>query len=196
MSYVVKAREIVLQSLAEKAYKQAPRGKKFRLASGKTSSVVVDASLAMRYGTTFSALKQVIDDMIPDNLEFNVVAGPASGADPLCSGLLELWPELRWCSIRKQAKNHGFDKGLITGPIEKGDRVLLLEDVLTTGRSLGRAVDEVKSAGCIIVGAVVLVDRREFGGRRTIENLIKPAKLKSVFTLAEIRTFRKQHKIS
>jgi Orotate phosphoribosyltransferase len=69
--------------------------------------------------------------------------------------------------VRKQAKEHGTGK-LIEGPFQSGDRVAIIEDVITTGGSALRAADAVRNAGGIVAGVLALVDREE-GGREAIE---------------------------
>jgi orotate phosphoribosyltransferase len=74
--------------------------------------------------------------------------------------------------VRKEAKTHGTGK-LLEGPFRKGDRVAVIEDVLTTGGSALRAIDAVRAAAGIVVGVLALVDREE-GGRQAIEQIGVP----------------------
>jgi orotate phosphoribosyltransferase len=69
--------------------------------------------------------------------------------------------------VRKEVKSHGTGK-LLEGPFQKGDRVAVIEDVITTGGSALRAIDAVRTAGGAVVGVLALVDREE-GGRQAIE---------------------------
>jgi orotate phosphoribosyltransferase len=70
--------------------------------------------------------------------------------------------------VRKEAKAHGTSR-LIEGPFQEGDRVAVIEDVITTGGSALRAVDAVHNAGGTVVGILALVDREE-GGRDALES--------------------------
>jgi orotate phosphoribosyltransferase len=74
---------------------------------------------------------------------------------------------LRAFTVRKEAKTHGTGK-LVEGPFEVGDRVAIIEDVITTGGSARRAIDAVRAAGGVVAGVLALVDREE-GGRQAIE---------------------------
>ena len=74
---------------------------------------------------------------------------------------------VRAFTVRKEAKQHGTGK-LIEGPFESGDRVVVVEDVITTGGSALKAIDAIRAAGGNIVGVLALVDRQE-GGREAIE---------------------------
>jgi orotate phosphoribosyltransferase len=79
-------------------------------------------------------------------------------------------PSRQWRTfvVRKQAKDHGLGK-LIEGAYGVGDRAVIVDDVLTSGGSLLKAVDAARSAGLSVTHAVVIVDRKEQDGRRTVE---------------------------
>jgi orotate phosphoribosyltransferase len=74
---------------------------------------------------------------------------------------------LRAFTVRKEPKAHGTGK-LLEGPIREGDRVAIIEDVITTGGSALRAIEAVRSAKASVAGVLALVDREE-GGRQAIE---------------------------
>jgi orotate phosphoribosyltransferase len=76
-------------------------------------------------------------------------------------------PPMRAFTVRKEAKGHGTGK-LVEGPFVPGDRVVIVEDVITTGGSALRAVEAVRGAGGTVTGVLALVDREE-GGREAIE---------------------------
>ena len=69
--------------------------------------------------------------------------------------------------MRKEAKTHGTGN-LIEGPFQSGDRVVVVEDVITTGKSALQAIDSIKQAGGQIQGILAIVDRED-GGREKIE---------------------------
>ncbi|MCA1838051.1 MAG: orotate phosphoribosyltransferase, partial [Actinobacteria bacterium] len=69
--------------------------------------------------------------------------------------------------VRKETKAHGTGK-LIEGPFREGDRVAVIEDVITTGGSALRAIEAVRAAKGTVAGVLALVDREE-GGRQAIE---------------------------
>jgi orotate phosphoribosyltransferase len=74
---------------------------------------------------------------------------------------------VRGFTVRKEAKQHGTGK-LIEGPFQAGDKVVVVEDVITTGGSALKAVDAIRAAGGEVLGVLSLVDRQE-GGREAIE---------------------------
>jgi len=95
------------------------------------------------------------------------VGGLTLGADPISYAIAyasaETGSPLRAFTVRKEAKAHGTGQ-LIEGPFHSGDRVAVIEDVITTGGSALRAVDAVRAAGGTVAGVLALVDREE-GGR-------------------------------
>jgi len=95
------------------------------------------------------------------------VGGLTLGADPISYAIAyasaETASPLRAFTVRKEAKAHGTGR-LIEGPFHAGDRVAVIEDVITTGGSALRAVEAVRAAGGTVAGVLALVDREE-GGR-------------------------------
>ena len=104
------------------------------------------------------------------------VGGLTLGADPIAYAIsyasAHAGSPIRAFTVRKQAKAHGTGK-LIEGPFAAGDRVVIVEDVITTGSSAARAVDAVRAAGGTVLGVLALVDRDE-GGRALLEGLGLP----------------------
>jgi orotate phosphoribosyltransferase len=100
------------------------------------------------------------------------VGGLTLGADPvafaICRETATSAQPLRAFTVRKEAKTHGTGN-LIEGPFRDGDKVLIVEDVITTGKSALQAIDAIKNAGGDIVGVLAVVDRED-GGREAIEN--------------------------
>ena len=95
------------------------------------------------------------------------VGGLTLGADPISYAIAyasaETASPLRAFTVRKEAKAHGTGR-LIEGPFHAGDRVAVIEDVITTGGSALRAVEASRAAGGTVAGVLALVDREE-GGR-------------------------------
>lgn len=98
------------------------------------------------------------------------VGGLTLGADPIAYALAmasATTPRpVRAFTVRKEAKAHGAGK-LIEGPFRAGDRVVVIEDTVTTGNSARTAATAVRAAGGDIVGVLALVDREE-GGREAL----------------------------
>jgi orotate phosphoribosyltransferase len=102
---------------------------------------------------------------VPDS-----VGGLTLGADPIAYALAYASAAtsrpLRAFTVRKEAKSHGAGK-LIEGPFQSGDRVVVIEDTVTTGNSARTAATAVRAAGGDVVGVLALVDREE-GGREAL----------------------------
>jgi len=153
----------LLSLLAERS---ARRGQ-FTLASGRQSTLYIDARL-----TTMSpdglALIGPLGLAALRATDWNVTAigGLTLGADPISYAIayasaLSGTP-LRAFTVRKEAKSHGTGR-LIEGPFREGDRVAVIEDVITTGGSALRAVEAIRAGGGIVAGVLALVDREEGG---------------------------------
>lgn len=104
------------------------------------------------------------------------VGGLTLGADPISYAIAHasaLEAEagtggmVRSFTVRKEAKQHGTGK-LIEGPFQAGDKVVVVEDVITTGGSALKAAEAIRAAGGEILGVLALVDREE-GGREALE---------------------------
>ena len=114
------------------------------------------------------------------------VGGLTLGADPIAYAIsyasAHAASPIRAFTVRKEAKAHGTGK-LIEGPFVAGDRVVIVEDVITTGSSAARAVEAVRAGGGTVLGVLALVDRDE-GGRASLEGLVLP--VVSLVSAAEI----------
>jgi len=183
------SRERLLAMLQKKSVRYGD----FVLASGGRSSFYVDCKL-----TTFDPLGatlcgELMHEMICEfaasrGLELDAVGGLTMGSDPLALaiGMQSLKSKtakpLQVFSVRKSPKAHGQNK-LIEGNFRAGDRVVVLDDVVTRGESTIKAIDAVKEAGGRIEFVAVLVDREE-GGRQKISELGYP--VVSLFTRKEV----------
>ena len=158
------------------------------LSSGKRSSYYVDARQVLLdpEGATLAGLLgyQALAPASP-----RAVGGLTLGADPLvCAISAAAWGDgVRWTGffVRKEAKKHGLQQW-IEGPfIEEGTPVCVVDDVLTSGGSLGKALEAARRAGGDVRGALVVVDREE-GGREALETQLAGAPLIALFTAGEI----------
>ena len=159
------------------ARRSARRGQ-FTLASGKQSTLYIDARLTTMSPDGLALIGPLgLAALRGSGWRVQSVGGLTLGADPVsyaisyasalaASGTNEERP-LRVFTVRKEAKAHGTGK-LIEGTFEPGDRVAVVEDVITTGGSALRAVAAVRAAGGEVAGVLALVDREE-GGREALE---------------------------
>jgi orotate phosphoribosyltransferase len=128
----------------------------FTLTSGKKSNFYVDIKQA---STNPSILDEIAEDMARRIKEEEKIAGMELGAVPLAVALA-LKTNLPYLIIRKKSREHGTGK-LIEGNMGEGDKILLVEDVTTTGSSLVTAAEIIRQAGGEVYRALVVVDREE-----------------------------------
>lgn len=158
------------------ATRSAKRGD-FVLASGRRSNLYVDCRLtAMSPDGQMLIGRAGLAALRASGWPVDAVGGLTLGADPIAYAIAHasaLAAErgdgemVRAFTVRKEAKQHGTGK-LIEGPFQSGDRVVVVEDVITTGGSALKAVEAVRAAGGTVLGVLALVDREE-GGREAIE---------------------------
>ncbi len=128
----------------------------FTLTSGRRSSWYVDARQVTFRGDCLEVVGRAVLDAVA-GMPFDAVGGLTLGADPVglavaaCSGR-------RAFAVRKEAKGHGAG-GRMAGAIRPGDRVLVVDDAVTTGGSTLQAVEAVRDYGCEVVAAACLLDR-------------------------------------
>lgn len=168
------------------ATRSARRGD-FTLASGKRSSLYIDARLT----TMTPEGQQLIGRLGLQSIRAagwpcDAVGGLTLGADPIayaiCHASAGTEAPVRSFTVRKEPKAHGTGRQ-VEGPLARGDRVVVVEDVITTGGSAARAIDALRREGALPVAVLALVDREE-GGREHLESLGLP--VRSLATASEI----------
>lgn len=153
---------------------RSTRRGEFTLASGRTSSLYIDARLTTMSPEGLALIGPLgLRVMRDENWQVDAVGGLTLGADPIAYAIsyasaLEGRSLIRAFTVRKEAKNHGTGQ-LIEGPFRAHDRVVVVEDVITTGASVLRAAEAIRSAGGQVVGVLAVVDREE-GGREALES--------------------------
>lgn len=163
--------------LALLANRSAKRGD-FVLASGRRSNLYIDCRLTAMSPEGQLLIGRVgLKALAEQKWDADSVGGLTLGADPISYAIAHasaLAHEanlnrkmVRAFTVRKEAKQHGTGK-LVEGPFASGDRVVVIEDVITTGGSALKAVDSIRTAGGNILGVLALVDREE-GGREALE---------------------------
>jgi orotate phosphoribosyltransferase len=140
---------------------------RFTLASGRESTHYVDARLTTMSPEGLATIGPLALEAIRSrNWPVDAVGGLTLGADPIAYAIalasVTAPPLVRAFTVRKEAKQHGTGR-LIEGPMREGDRVVVLEDVITTGGSALRAAEAVQQAGARVSGILALVDREEDG---------------------------------
>lgn len=168
------------------AERSARRGH-FVLASGRTSDLYIDCRLTTMSPEGLALIGPFALDTIRATFgAVDAVGGLTLGADPISYAIAYAsasnQPLVRAFTVRKEAKAHGAGRQ-VEGPIRDGDRVVVIEDVITTGGSALRAVEVLRSQNVTILGVLALVDREE-GGREALEQA--GLKVCSLTTASEI----------
>jgi orotate phosphoribosyltransferase len=159
---------------------------KFTLSSGKESDYYIDARLTTLHPEGVYLVGEIFLDEIAKSPEIKAVGGPTMGADPIVGSILALSNQkgvpLSGFLVRKGEKDHGTGK-LIEGNLKSGQSVAIVEDVLTTGKSIFWAIDAVGKSGALVKKVLVIVDREE-GGRERVEE--KGYEFFSIFRIGEL----------
>lgn len=161
---------------------EAVRFGDFLLASGRRSSVYVDVKRAWTDPNRLRALARAFAARVRPG---EALAGVELGAVPLVVATA-LETGRPFVIIRKQAKEHGT-RLPFEGDVAPGARFLILEDVSTSGGSVVRSVELLRSAGATVERAVVVVDREE-GAREKLQSI--GVELEALATLDEVRRVR------
>ena len=154
--------ERLISILAERS---ARRGRQSTLYIDARLTTLSPEGLALIGPLALAALRQ-------STWQVDAIGGLTLGADPISYAIAYASASsdapLRAFTVRKEAKAHGTGR-LIEGPFREGDRVAVVEDVITTGGSALRAVEAIRAAGGTVSGVLALVDREE-GGRAALED--------------------------
>ena len=169
--------------LVEKSYREGD----FVLASGRRSDYYFDCRVTALHAEGSWLIGTLFNHMLSE-MDIKGVGGMTMGADPLVAATTVISHEqgrpLHGLLVRKEAKGHGtgqYVEGL--GNFSTGDRVAMLEDVVTTGGSLLKACDRIRDAGLSIVAVCAILDREE-GGREKLREA--GYDLLALFTRAEL----------
>ncbi len=156
----------------------------FKLTSGKISPYYIDLRIIPSFPDAFQEICVFYQTLIEENVgadNFERIAGIPVAGMPFAS-LVAYQFRKPFLYIRKEAKLHGRQKR-IEGILAPGDRILLIDDLVTSGLSLKTAAETLRAEGGVVSNAVVLLDREE-GGR---ENLAKVnIKLHSLVKVSEV----------
>jgi len=127
------------------------------LASGELSRDFIDGKAALSRGEDLRLACEVILENVGD-LEFDAVGGLTMGADQF-SHVIAVLSGAQWFVVRKEPKGRGTNKLVEGGKVGEGWRVLLVDDVVTTGGSIQKAHDAIVGLGATVVAAATFVDR-------------------------------------
>ena len=148
----------LIQELRSDILKYAVKTGDFTLASGAKSTYYIDLSNYSLSTKGMHAIAKAFHAMVL-KLDFDAIGGPVLGACPLVCGLVARFPFQRGFFVRKATKEHG-NKSLIEGELKPKDKVIILEDVVTSGKSVLDAAKHVRDdLHCEVVGIYSVIDR-------------------------------------
>lgn len=156
----------------------------FTLASGRSATYYLDCRQVTLDGRAANLIAEGMLDLMRDDPP-DAVGGMAIGADPITAAVITCGSQrglpLRGFIVRKEAKQHGRQQ-MVEGPVHSGDRVVIVEDVVTTGGSALQAIDHAEAHGLKVIGVMAVVDRLE-GGREAFAARGYP--LRTLFTVQD-----------
>jgi orotate phosphoribosyltransferase len=161
----------------------------FTLASGRQSNYYFNCKPTTLDPEGMNLIGGVIFDMVKDS-SITAAGGLTLGADPIANALsvisYQKGKPIKSFIVRKDVKDHGT-KSAIEGNVKAGDRVLIIDDVITTGGSTITAIEQARKAGLVVDGVITLIDREE-GGRENIKKHVE--NIRSILTRTEIMAIR------
>ena len=173
------------QALIDLAKERALELGEFTLASGKTSHYYLDCRRLTLDGQGVSLIANGILEMLGDSLP-DAIGGMAIGADPITAAVITVAASqgrnLKGFIVRKEVKSHGKGR-MVEGPVNPGDRVMIVEDVVTTGGSSLQAIEHVERFGMQVEGVIAIIDRLE-GGSNAFSEQGYP--LRSLLTIRDL----------
>ncbi len=145
----------------------------FKLTSGRMSPYYIDLRIVPSFPEAFRRICDLYLRIITEDLGvtiFERIAGIPTAGIPFAS-LVAYQLKKPFLYIRPRARLHGRERR-VEGIMMPGDRILLIDDLITTGRSLRKAAEAIRSEGGVVTDAVVLLDREEGGKERLAKDNI------------------------
>lgn len=181
------SREELLQLLAQKSFRLG----QFTLSSGGTSDYYIDCRLTTldAHGARLTG-ETVLQEIEHQGWKADAIGGLTMGADPIVVATSVISAQqgspINGFLVRKAEKTHGTGQR-VEGFREKPARVVIVDDVCTTGASTIQAIEAAREFGFEVVGVLCLVEREEAGGRSNVEKAAAPATFVALFTANDVR---------
>lgn len=159
---MAEAQQATIERLARELHKnQLIKFGSFTLKSGITSPFYIDLRQAQSFPTTLQAVADTFAEMLSDVEPLVALAGVPEAGTPLATAV-GFQTKRKLLQPRKVVKDHGT-KSSIEGAFEAGDKVILIDDLITKGDSKVEAIQQVESAGLSVEELLVLIDREQGG---------------------------------
>lgn len=177
------ARQELLEMLAQKSFRLG----EFQLSSGATSDYYIDCRTTTLDARGAQLTGQVFFEEIREQgWEPGAIGGLTMGADPIVVAVAVTSGTIHGFLVRKSEKQHGTGRR-IEGFAEKGARVVIVDDVCTTGSSTVQAIEAAREFGFEVIGVMCLVERRDSHGRPEVEKAAAPAPFIAIYSANEVR---------
>ncbi len=177
------ARQKLLTTLAHKSFQLG----EFKLSSGGTSDYYIDCRTTTLDAKGSRLTGEVfLEEIRNRGWKAQAIGGLTMGADPIVVAVSVVSGELNGFLVRKAEKQHGTGQR-IEGFRQKGARVVIVDDVCTTGASTIQAIEAAREFGFEVVGVMCLVEREEAKGRPGVEKAAAPAPFVTIFTANDVR---------
>ncbi len=173
----------LLQVLAEKSFRLG----QFKLSSGGASDYYIDCRITTLDAQGSRLTGEVFwEEIRARGWQPKAIGGLTMGADPIVSAVAVVSGQVHGFLVRKAEKQHGTGQR-IEGFRERGARVVIVDDVCTTGASTIQAIEAAREFGFNVAGVMCLVEREEAGGRANVEKTAAPAPFVALFTANDVR---------
>jgi orotate phosphoribosyltransferase len=177
------ARSELLRLLAYKSFRLG----EFKLSSGGTSDYYIDCRTTTLDARGSRLTGEVfLGEIRQRGWKLQATGGLTMGADPIVVAVSVVSGDLHGFLVRKAEKQHGTGQR-VEGFRTKGGRVVIVDDVCTTGASTIQAIEAAREFGFEVTGAMCLVEREEAKGRPNVEKAASPAPFVSIFTASDVR---------
>lgn len=188
---IEKMKERLGEIILEKSFKYS-ENPPFTLASGRQSYYYFNCKPTTLDPEGMNLIGAIIFDLVKDT-GITAAGGLTLGADPIANALAVISYQkgkpIKSFIVRKDVKDHGT-KSAIEGSVRPGEKVVIIDDVITTGASTITAIEQARKAGLNIDLVITLIDREE-GGK---ENILKYVdQIQCVLTRTEIMKLREKH---
>jgi orotate phosphoribosyltransferase len=190
---IKKMKEKLGKIILEKSF-QYSENPPFTLASGKQSNYYFNCKPTTLDPEGMNLIGAIIFDMLKDT-DITAAGGLTLGADPIANALsvisYQKGKPIKSFIVRKDIKDHGT-KSAIEGDVVPGEKIAIIDDVITTGGSTITAIEQARKSGLNVKMVITLIDREE-GGK---ENILKyVGNIKSILTRTEIMKLRAKNKL-
>lgn len=162
---------------------------KFELASGKESPVYIDLRVLPSYPNAFKVVAAEFAELIK-KLKVDVVAGAETAGIPIATAV-SIKTKIPMVYVRRRPKGYGTN-AMIEGILDKNQKVVLIDDIITNGGSKMRFIEGIKKTGAKVNDVAVILDREQ-GGKETLSD--EGIELYSLITLKELLDYMRKHSL-